>query len=417
MTRGLRLDVAFGRAAGRLDPRDRAFVHELCYGIARHRGRLDHLLEAKVHRGLSALQNRVLDVLRLGAHQLLYMDGVPPYAAISESVELAKEGGGKGAGGLVNAVLRAVARDGGGREHFPSPQDDPVGYLSTWGSHPRWLVERWLGRWPYGDVEALVNADNQRASVCVVPLDAEPDAAREILAGAGIEAHPVGVGTRCLELAPGTSPAEALAALPAVVQDPAANLVVAYADVPVGTKVADLCAAPGGKALALSRGAVYTVAADRSERRMGLVRDNVTRVGGSVGLVVADARKPPLSGVGAVLLDVPCSGTGTLKRHPDGRWRVTQAQVEGLASLQEELLDAARECLEPGGLLVYSTCTLEPEENEEQVQAFLNRHDDFEMAPTRAVPSRFLTSDGFLRVLPQDSGFDGAFAARMRRRA
>ena len=243
----MRLDVALSREARALLPRDRAFVHELTYGSARLRGRLDHLLAAKVHRGLESLRPRVLEILRLGAYQLLYMDSVPSYAAISQSVDLAKEAGGKGPGGLVNAVLRGVAKDGDGPGRFPDASNDPADYLATWGSHPRWLVERWLARWPLERVEALVRADNERPALCLVPLDTDVPTAVALLADAGIEGEAVGEGTECVRLAPGSAPRDALAALPSIVQDPAANLVVRYADVPSGTKVADLCAAPGGK--------------------------------------------------------------------------------------------------------------------------------------------------------------------------
>ena len=150
---------------------------------------------------------------------------------------------------------------------------------------------------------------------------------------------------------------------------------------------------------------------------MQLVQENLARVGGAVGLVVADALKPPISSADVVLLDVPCTGTGTLRRHPDGRWRLSPDQIGGLAAVQRDILDAAEALVPPGGLLIYSTCTLEPEENELQVKAFLDRHPDFEVAPTDAVPAHFVTDEGFLVVLPQDSGFDGSFAARLRRRA
>lgn len=409
--------MAFRQEVGALPARERAFVHEVTYGLSRLRGRIDHLLADKLHRGLDSVRPNLLEVLRLGAYEVLYLDGVPTYAAISQAVELAKEAGGRKTGGMANAVLRAVAADGDGPVRFPDREADPAGYLSTWGSHPRWLIDRWLERWAPADVEALVRADNERSPVCIVPLDLDPDAAVARLQGAGIAAEPVGEGTRCVRLGPGEAPGVALETVVSVVQDPAANLVVQYADVPSGTKVADLCAAPGGKALALSRGAVYTLAADRSERRMALVRENLARVGGKVGMVVADVRHPPVAGVDAVLLDVPCTGTGTLSRHPDGRWRLDPEQVDRLAAVQRDILESAEQLIPPGGLLVYSTCTLEPEENEVQVNAFLDRHRDFEPAPTGSVPARFLTDQGFLRVLPQDSGFDGSFAARLRRRA
>ena len=219
-----------------------------------------------------------------------------------------------------------------------------------------------------------------------------------------------------MRLAEGVTPAAALAVVPhAIVQDPAANLVCAYADVPRGTKVADLCAAPGGKALAVADRPVYTLAADRSESRLHMVRENAQRTGRHLGLAVADARHPPVKGVDVVMLDAPCTGTGTLQRRPDARWRLSPDSVLELAGLQKELLSAASELLPPGGILVYSTCSLETEENDQQIADFLDVHQDFRVEATGAVPARYLTDEGCLWVTPQTEGCDGAFAARMRR--
>lgn len=352
----------------------------------------------------------------MGAYQLLYMGGVPDYAAVSESVDQVRAEAGAAPAGLVNAVLRKVGESGDEQGLFPGFEDDPAGYLTTWGSHPRWLVERWLGRWPPETVRALVAANNERPSVSLVPLDLEPSEAVTRLGEAGLAATVVGRGTRCVRLGEGVTPAAALAALPvAVVQDPAANLVSEYADVPSGTKVADLCAAPGGKALAVSDRPLYTLAVDRSEARLGMVRDNAVRTRRPIGLVVADARRPPLRSVDVVLLDAPCTGTGTFARRPDARWRLRPDSIGEMAGLQAEMLAAGADVVAPGGLLVYSTCTLEPEENEEQVGAFLAARGDFEVEATDAVPARYLDGCGRLLVTPQDTGFDGAFAARLRR--
>jgi 16S rRNA (cytosine967-C5)-methyltransferase len=414
---GLRLDVAFGRAAPSIPARDRAFVHELTYGVSRLRGRLDHLVDRRVRGDPSRIEAPVREVLRLGAYQVLYMRGVPSYAAVSQAVTQARELAGRGAGGLVNAVLRGVGADGDGEDLFPGFADDPLSFLETWGSHPRWLLERWLQRWSAADVRALVEADNTRPSTYLVPLDMAPDQAVVRLAGTGIDSEAVGVGSCCVRLSEGTDPRAALAVLPSVIQDPGANLVTRYADVPEGTKVADLCAAPGGKALALSGRASYTLAADRSEGRMRLVRDNSRRTGRRIGMVVADATQPPLRQVDAVLLDVPCTGTGTLRRHPDGRWRLVPRSVDDMSALQRRMLDAAAELVPPGGLLIYSTCSLEPEENALQVSAFLRRWPGFRLDASEAVPAGFRDTLGQLQVLPQKAGFDGAFAARIRRAA
>ena len=399
-----------------LEPRERGFAHELSYGVTRLRGRIDQLLSSCVRRSLDSLDPKVLEVLRLGAYQLFYMGSVPPYAAVSESVEHAGMVAGKGASGLVNAVLRCVADAGDGAELFPDPGMVRADYLATWGSHPRWLVDRWLARWPAPVVEALVTANNARRALYLVPLEHPASEAVARLAEAGIEGTEIGFGTDCVELEPGSSPLAALRALPrSIVQDPAARLVSKYADVGAGTKVADLCAAPGGKALAVAGRASFTLAADRSEARMRMIRENMDRTGQRLGCVVADARHPPITRADVVLLDVPCTGTGTFARHPDARWRLTPSSVQELAVLQAELLGAAVRIVSPGGLLVYSTCALEPEENEEQIDAFLVENGDFHVEATEAVPARFLDDRGMLVVNPHETGFDGAFAARLRR--
>ena len=416
--RGLRLDVAFGRSAAELAPEDRRFVHELTYGTTRLRGRLDHLLAARVDRGLERVDSRLLEILRMGAYQLFHMEGVPAYAAISQSVELAIVEEGRRPAGLVNAVLRAVAEAGNGLERFPDPELDPVGFLTTWGSHPEWLVRRWLGRWPFEDVRALVEADNTPPELVLVPLEATAGSAAERLTEAGIESRPVGPDLPVLRLAKGSDPRRALEALPvAVIQDPAAYRVARYVDPPAGARLADLCAAPGGKLLVIAGRVAYSVAADRSELRMRMVRENVERTGLPVGLVVADARKPALAPVEVVLLDVPCTGTGTLRRHPDGRWRLGPDSPARFARIQSELLESAAEVVAAGGLLVYATCSLEPEENRDLVSAFLDVHPEFALEPGGAAGSEHVDASGFLEVLPQTSGFDGAFAARLRRAA
>jgi 16S rRNA (cytosine967-C5)-methyltransferase len=414
--RGRRLDRALESAATGLDPRERAFSHELCYGATRLRGRLDHLLAPHLHRGLDQLDAGVREALRLGAYQILYMDSVPPYAAVSQTVELVREAVGAGPTGLVNAVLRKLRPGGDAPGHFPDFAADPLGFLEAWGSHPRWLLERWLARWSPAEVRKLVEADNAVPSTYLLPLELDVEEATETLGRAGLTAEPAGGGTRCVRLGGGVSPAAALEAIPrALIQDPAASLVVQYADVPRGTKVADLCAAPGGKALALADRPVYTLAADRSERRLHMVRDNARRTGRPLGLVVADARHPPFREADVVLLDAPCTGTGTLQRKPDARWRLRPASLSDLVALQREMLDAAAAVVPVDGLVVYSTCSLEREENEAQILGFLERRPDFRVDVTGAAPSRYLDGTGCLAVTPQATGFDGAFAARLRR--
>ena len=419
--RGQRLDRAFAAAGRALDPRERAWCRELVYGVQRLRGRLDYLLDRRVRRGLDSVDPEMLDVLRVGLYQILYMDGVPEYAASSQTVDSARSVGGDRGAGFANAIMRATVREGPSREIFPEFDSDPVGFLSTWGSHPRWLVERWIRRWSPTEVLRLVEANNEVPPIYLTCLCDTLEEAAKALAEAGIEARPVGRGTGCVVLSAGASPVEAMAVVASVVQDPAAALVVPYADPGPGDRVADLCAAPGGKAIAAAARGNAVLAADRSLDRLRLVRSNVARLNKgaeesfSVSLVQADALAPIVRGVEMVLLDVPCTGTGTLRRNPDARWKLTAERLDELRELQERILDACADVVPSGGRLVYSTCSLEPEENEDRISAFLERHPGFELEPSSGVDPAYVNGQGRLSVLPQESGFDGAYAARLRK--
>lgn len=399
-----------------LDPADRRLAQELAYGTLRLRARLDAWLAGRVRGGLARVEPPILDSLRVGLYQLAELDRVPDHAAVDESVEAARAAAGPGAASLVNAVLRRVAREGVAADAFPDPIRDPVGWATTWGSHPRWLVERWLARHGAEAMRALVDANNRRPAVALSPLGLEVEAARRRLAERGIEARegPLAVGS--LEIEPGDL-ALALEALPALVQDPAAALVADFADPPAGARVVDLCAAPGGKALRWAASGRRVLAVDRSRERLRRLEENRARTGLHVWVLCADAAHPPLRPADCVVLDAPCTGTGTLRRHPDARWRLEPRDLEALVKLQRALLDGAAATTRPGGLLIYATCSLEPEENEDQVNAFLDAHDEFEREPPAApLPRGVRTDRGDLFVFPPDAGTDGAFAARLRRR-
>jgi len=413
VSRGRRLDRALEEVAVHLPLRERRWVQEAAYGTVRLRGRLDHLLNLHLRKGLSSLSPLLLDLLRQGAYELLYMDGVPDYAALSQTVAQVRRVGGEGAGRMANGVLRSLQKEGGDVGRFPPFADDPLGHLTTWGSHPEWMVRRWLERWEPEEVRRLVDRHNATPPLYLRPLDLSLADARGALEAGGWACREVGPGVPCLLLEAGTNPAPLLDEIRGIVQDPGAALVTVYADVPAGVVVADLCAAPGGKTLALASRGSYVLAGDASMARLRVLRGNLARVGGQVELVVARAQAPPFREVPFVLLDVPCSGTGTLRRHPDARWRLTLETLMRLVELQEEMLDAGARLVPPGGHLVYSTCALEPEENEDQVEAFLARTPRFTVEETGRVPGEYLDEEGRLVVLPQTSGFDGAFAARM----
>ncbi|MHB1170155.1 MAG: RsmB/NOP family class I SAM-dependent RNA methyltransferase, partial [Longimicrobiales bacterium] len=365
------------------------------------------------------------DVLRLGGYQLFEMGSVPAYAAVSQAVEQAKAIGGRGAGSFVNGVLQSLRR-AGPAEPWPSLEEDPVAHLSAWGSHPRWLVERWVERFGAADTAALVRANNQRPALYLRPVGVSVEEAAARLAGAGIQSERpdlggfgAGVVARdVLEVLPPANVVDALAAVPAVVQDPAASLVTHAVAAPPGGVVADLCAAPGGKTMGVAGDVTdaFVVAADLTPMRLVRLRENLERTGlSNVRVIVADARRPPLGRADVVLIDAPCTGTGTLRRHPDGRWRLTPDDLTALVALQREILDGAAALVPPGGSLLYATCSLEAEENEDQVDAFLSRHADFVLEPIEEVHESVRDERGRLVVRPWILGVDGAFAARLRR--
>ena len=409
---GRRLDVAWEASGASAQP-GRAWIRNLVYGTVRLRGRIDHILSRAAGRDPRELDPEVRGILRLGVYQILEMDGVPDYAAVFESVEQVKGTRRRAAAGLVNAVLRQVVRLGPGEGSFPDPEVDLEGYLTMWGSHPGWMVRRWIRSFGPEAARALVEANNREPGIFLRPVGVDPGDAARALEAAGLAS----AASRCgcsIRLRRGADPGAALAAVPAVIQDPAASLVVEYASPAPGSWVADLCAAPGGKALALSDRAGGVVAADLSPRRVARLVEARRRLGARVWPVVADARFPPLREVPMVFVDAPCSGTGTLRRHPDGRWRVREADIQLLAGVQRSIMDGAASVVPRGGLLVYATCALEPEENWGQVESFLARHPDFRVE-AGAAPERWVDPNGCLMVMPGGSGFDGAFAARLRR--
>jgi len=359
-------------------------------------------------------------LLEMGAYQVLEMHSVPAYAAVSQTVAQVRNHGFPGLAGVANAVLRRIADEGAGPEWFPALDENPLGYLTTWGSHPSWLVRRWLARWPVETVAGIVAANNSIPQVCVRPLVGSAADALKRLEARGIEGELVSVGSspagaECVALETGRDVRAALTCISGFAQDPAAAEVARFAAQDGGAWALDLCAAPGGKALALSRVFGLVMACDRSEARARMVRDGARRLGARGAAVVADAKRPAAHNAPLVLVDAPCTGTGTLRRHPDGRWRVREHQIQELAAAQDRILDGAQTAVAPGGLLVYATCSLEREENEERVARFLARHRGFSLEMSDVLIAGADPPGGILSLLPTDTGYDGAFAARLRR--
>lgn len=411
------LDSSFERRAVDLDARDRRWLRELVYGMLRQRGAIDAILDQMVRNGIARVDADLVDLMRLGVYQLLHMGSVPAYAAIAQTVELAKARHGIGASKLVNAVLRRIDRE---RRDLAVPMpSDPVEALAVRFSHPRWIVARWLERYGEEGTCILLMKNNSEAPVVVRPYGIVREQLEATLEASGVEVEDAVLARDSIQITSSPSITELGAFKQGFffVQDPASTLVTQYASIPQDAVAADLCAAPGGKALELSRVARLVIASDKATHRLGRLLDNRRRLEAhNVLVMVADARFPAVRQMDAVLIDVPCTGTGTFRRHPDARWRLRISDLAVMAALQASILRAAAGAVKPGGLLIYSTCSLESEENDQQVEQFLNKNPEWRLEPPASgvVPSDTL-DNGFLRVLPQVHGSDGAFAARLRR--
>lgn len=404
---GATFAAARDRHVAGLSDRDRRLAHELAAGVLRSQAALDGALD------LRSVDPRLLEILRLGAYQLRALTRVPPYAAVSTSVELARDAAGAGGARYTNQVLRRLARSGTSEQ-------------GAIPSHPGWLVARWRERYGADEAARLVAWNDAPPPLTLQPARATGDefGRRLLEAGLGVGETPFGAGVRVIPpgsggdarggVVPSRLPGFAAGAF--IVQDPAHALVCRYAAIPRGALVYDACAAPGGKAVVLERLGARVVAGDARADRMARLTATARRAGVAIRLAVADLLSAPFAAgtVSAVVVDAPCTATGTMARHPDARWRITARAIPRAAQRQRALLAAAARLVWPGGVLVYATCSLEPEENSDVVSDFVQRYPEFrrEVVPD-SVPAELLTAEGDFQSLPQRHGVDGAYAARL----
>jgi 16S rRNA (cytosine967-C5)-methyltransferase len=412
-------------AARELSPRDAGLATELTYGTLRWQRYLDWILAPHSTRKLDALDTRVLVLLRMTAYQLAFLERIPPFAAVSDAVALAKARSRRGVPEFVNAVLRSFSRRGA-REREPKPPKDPIEALALKVSFPTWLAARWTERYGVAGAEALMRAMNERPPLTLrtnTLRTSRDELAARLKREDRLDAATTAYAPEGLTVAQGGAPSAWRAFVDGAfaVQDEASMLVARLLDPKPGDVVADACAAPGTKTTHLAqlmenRGRI--LAFDPYPARLARVPEAAARL----GVTVVDARggtvEQHAGRVGAtcdaVLVDAPCSNLGVLRRNPEVKWRRDASDVRKSGARQREILTAAAAMVKPGGRLVYATCSLEPEENEAVIDAFRATRPDFVPDPPADFPLP-LDDDGVLRCRPHRHGTDGFTAVRLRR--
>jgi 16S rRNA (cytosine967-C5)-methyltransferase len=406
---------------------DRAFLTELTYGVLRWRGRLDWVVRHFSKIPFEKIELGILNALRLGLYQILFLSRTPSSAAVNESVELAKRIRGKGGGGFVNAVLRSALR---GKEEirYPELNEDPILHISVLESHPLWLVRRWIQELDPEEATRICTFNNKPS-----PLSLRANALKikrseliEKLREKGLKPfHSLySEGGILLSDPPATSELPFLKEGLYIIQDEASQLVTSILEPKPGELILDACAAPGGKTTHIAQkmeneGEIYAL--DLTREKLNRVEKFCRSLGiAIVKTVKGDASRPLpyLKGLkfDRILADVPCSGFGTLRRNPDLKWRRTEQDIRRLSGLQSSILKNLAPYVKEGGIFVYSTCTVFREENEDVVERFLGANPEFQLDQIREVlPEKChpFIKNGYFKTFPPRNEMDGFFVARM----
>ncbi len=394
---GQPFDATLTVAMRDLSARDSGLAHEIAAGVLRHRRVIDKEIQHRLTHPETKLADRIHDIIRIGVFQLIYLNKIPSYAAVSSAVDLARDVGGKKTAGLVNAVLRNVDRSG-------RAIDLTQCSVAERHSHPDWLVNRWHDTYGPAGTERLLDFFNTRPSLVVQSARWDEDMLVRAFRAADVQftasptQHGIVIDTGDVSGLPGYKEGAF------IVQDPAQRALLEFAAIPQNVNIWDACAAPGGKAVTMAAGRTV-IATEVSPRRTRTLIENKERVAPRLHVVIADAIRFPFRDhhFDVVVVDAPCSGTGSMARHPDARWSLTPERIRKAVEMQRGILDATANAVKPGGLLIYLTCSLESEENERQVDRFLELHSEFER--TRED----------LSIFPPDQRTDGGYGARMRR--
>jgi 16S rRNA (cytosine967-C5)-methyltransferase len=411
-------------ASSDFNPLDKRLLSELVHGVLRNQSKLDWVLTGFYHGQYSKVMPNVRNALRVGLYQILFLTRIPHHAAVNEAVEFVKKFRGQKLADTINGLLRNIARNIE-NVRYPQAVNDELQYLAVVHSHPAWMVKRWHARFGFEQTEALCKANNVRPFLTLRPNPLRTDfpALVNTLVELGIDYR------RCFHL----NQFVTIRNLPNVrhlkpfqdgcfsIQDESAGLVCRILDPKPGETVIDLCSAPGGKALhsgELMRNEGRIIAVDKYQTRLNLVEQAAQRLGVSIlEYAEGNAAEIDLPEADKVLVDAPCSGLGVLSKKPDIKWKRDLADIPRLADIQAGILDNAARLVRPGGVLVYSTCTIEPEENGLQVQQFLHRHPEFTVEPaSRFISQQLVSAAGYMETFPHRHRMDGAFAARLRRK-
>lgn len=409
--------------ANDLDQRERAQVREYVQNILRRRSYLDFLIGEYSSISMDEMKAELKNILRLGLYEMLFMDGTPDYAAINEAVEIAKYNLGSKSGDLVNAILRNIQRD---MEKLPKPAfKDRTKLVATTFSHPEWMVKRWVERLGEREAFQLMQANNQRPEYFV-----RVNTLRTTVENFKLRMDKLEISYEESNWIPGYFKVESVQPFIAKgwlvkgicqVQDIAAGLAPMALDPQPNESIIDLCAAPGTKSIMISDlmdGKGEIIAVDINNDRLKKLAESAMNYNAeNIKIRGGDAREISLKLADGVLLDAPCTGTGVLSKRADLRWRRTEAELLKAVQLQDELLEEAANMVKKGGRLVYSTCSLEPEENWEQIQKFLTKYDNFELEDlSDFLPEEVLVEGGkAYQTYPHKHNCDGHFGVRLLR--
>lgn len=404
-----------------LSGQDKALLFEIVHGVVRWMGRLDWVLNGFYKGQFSKAIPNLKNGLRVALYQILFLDKVPDHAAVNEAVEFVKKLQGQKPADFTNAILRNIIRNKNAIR-YPDPEEDLIGYLASYYSHPSWMVKRYLERFGKENVEKLLIANNERPylTLKVNTLKISPDEFKKLLNSVNLKYNQGKLLPEFFKLLNLTNIVnwEYFNEGFFDIQDESAGLACKLLGVERGMRVLDMCAAPGGKSSFLA-GLMHDegeiISLDKFESRVGIVKRNIERLGyKSINAIVFDALEYDNGKFDRILADVPCSGTGTLAKKPDIKWKKELLDVRKMNEIQYQLLEKAASLIKDGGAIVYSTCSLEPEENILLVKKFLNNHPEFKLQNAGEVlPKQVVDEEGFVQTFPHIHQTDGAFAAKL----